>query len=137
MFTLHSVNFDYLSLTITYWKPGSFSAYFVFYNWLHITGSKNSKSCKKHPRNDHKDTYNKKTLLTLSWPRSLLYRNQSIDLQRKSMDWFLYDMGHRHERVKHFQASLRPVLGNFRLAIAIKDDILDNGSYKIGNQDFS
>ena len=32
--------------------------------------------------------------------RSLSYRNQSIDLQRKSMDWFLYDRDLRHERVK-------------------------------------
>ena len=38
--------------------------------------------------------------LTLSWRRSLLYRNQSIDLQRKSMDWFLYDRDVRHENVK-------------------------------------
>ena len=30
----------------------------------------------------------------------LLYRNQSIDLQSKSMDWFLYDNGLRRERVK-------------------------------------
>ena len=29
--------------------------------------------------------------LTLSWLKSLRYRNQSIDLQSKSMDWFLYD----------------------------------------------
>ena len=27
-------------------------------------------------------------------------RNQSIDLQSKSMDWFLYNNGLRHERVK-------------------------------------
>ena len=38
--------------------------------------------------------------LTLSWGRLLLYRNQSIDLQSKSMDWFLYDNGLRQERVK-------------------------------------
>ena len=38
--------------------------------------------------------------LTLSWWRPLSYRNQSIDLQSKSMDWFLYDNGLRHERVK-------------------------------------
>ena len=31
----------------------------------------------------------------------MLYRNQSIDLLRKSMDWFLYDIGLRHERVKN------------------------------------
>ena len=38
--------------------------------------------------------------LTLSWWRLFSYRNQSIDLQSKSMDWFLYDNGLRHERVK-------------------------------------
>ena len=35
--------------------------------------------------------------LTLSWRRPLSYRNH---LQSKSMDWFLYDNGLRHERVK-------------------------------------
>ena len=38
--------------------------------------------------------------LTLSWWRPLSYRNQSIDLQSISMDWFLYDNGLRHERVE-------------------------------------
>ena len=38
--------------------------------------------------------------LTLSWRRPLSYRNQSIDLLSKSMDWFLYDNSFRHERVK-------------------------------------
>ena len=37
--------------------------------------------------------------LTLSWRRPLSYTNQFIDLQSKSMDWFLYDNGLRHERV--------------------------------------
>ena len=37
--------------------------------------------------------------LTLSWRRPLSYRNQSIDLLRESMDWYLYDNGLRHERV--------------------------------------
>ena len=37
--------------------------------------------------------------LTLSRRRLLSYRNQSIDLLRKSMDWFLYDNGLRLERV--------------------------------------
>ena len=43
-------------------------------------------------------------ILTISWRRYLLYRNQSLDLQSKSMDWFLYDRNFRHERVKlsHF-----------------------------------
>ena len=38
--------------------------------------------------------------LTLSWRMPLSYRNQSIDLLRKSLDWCLYDNGLRHERVK-------------------------------------
>ena len=38
--------------------------------------------------------------LTLSWRRLLSYRNQSTELRSKSMDWFLYDNGLRHERVK-------------------------------------
>ena len=37
--------------------------------------------------------------LTLSWRRSLSYRNQSIHFQIKSMDWLLYDRDLRHERV--------------------------------------
>ena len=38
--------------------------------------------------------------LTLSWRRSLSYRNQSIHLLCKSMDWFLYDRDLCHEIVK-------------------------------------
>ena len=37
--------------------------------------------------------------LTLSWRRPISYRKQSTDLLRKSMDWFLYDISLRHERV--------------------------------------
>ena len=33
--------------------------------------------------------------------RLLSYRNQSIDLRSKSLDWFLYDNGLRHEKVKN------------------------------------
>ena len=43
--------------------------------------------------------------LTLSWRRPLSYRNQSIDFQSKSMDWFLYDNGLRHERVNAYSSS--------------------------------
>ena len=38
--------------------------------------------------------------LTLSWRRPLSYWNQSIDLQSRSMDWFLYGNGFRLERIK-------------------------------------
>ena len=41
-----------------------------------------------------------KSTLTLSLQRPLSYRNQSYDLRSKSMGWFLYDNGLRHERVK-------------------------------------
>ena len=41
-------------------------------------------------------------ITTLSWSRPLSYRNQSIDLLDKSMDWFLYDNDLRHERVNFF-----------------------------------
>ena len=44
--------------------------------------------------------YTKLNYLALSWRRPLSYRNQSIDLQSKSVDWFLYDNRLRHERVK-------------------------------------
>ena len=37
--------------------------------------------------------------LSLSYRRSLSYRNQTIDFQSKSMDWFLYDRRRRYERV--------------------------------------
>ena len=37
--------------------------------------------------------------LTLSWRRPLSYRNVSIDLQSKSVDWFLYDNALRQERL--------------------------------------
>ena len=45
------------------------------------------------------NSYTEQATLTLSWRRPISYRNQSIDLLRKSMDWFLYDIGLRHERV--------------------------------------
>ena len=37
--------------------------------------------------------------LTLSWRRPLSYRNKSMYLLCKSIDWFLYDNGLRHERI--------------------------------------
>ena len=46
-----------------------------------------------------------KCYVTLSWRRPLSYRNQSTDLRSKSMDWFLYDNGLRHESVKTWVVS--------------------------------
>ena len=42
-------------------------------------------------------------IFNLSWRRPLSYRNQSIDLPHKSMDWFLCDNALRHERVKTYK----------------------------------
>ena len=38
-----------------------------------------------------------KTCLAISWRRSLSYRNQSVDSNRKSMDWFPYN---RHSSIQ-------------------------------------
>ena len=48
-------------------------------------------------------TSNASDTLTLSWQRWIPYRNQSIDLQNKSIDWFLYDRDLRHERLKDIE----------------------------------
>ena len=45
-------------------------------------------------------------ILTLSWQRSVSYRNQSIDLQSKSIDWFLYNKDLRHKRVERVSKKL-------------------------------
>ena len=44
-------------------------------------------------------TCQKESLLTLSWRRLLSYKNQSIGLLCKWMDWFQYDNGPRHEEL--------------------------------------
>ena len=36
---------------------------------------------------------------------AVIYRNQSTDLRIKSMDWFLYYNGLRHERVKRIKGT--------------------------------
>ena len=50
-----------------------------------------------------------------------MYRNQSIDLPSKSMDWFLYDIGLRHERVKGMCVLLFDV---FKHLLLKKTDVL-------------
>ena len=45
-------------------------------------------------------SFDSKWRLSLSWRRPLSYRNQSTDLRKKSMDWFLYDNDLHHEKVK-------------------------------------
>ena len=38
---------------------------------------------------------------------SLTYRNQSIDLLSKSVEWFLYDRDFLHERVKFYSKNTK------------------------------
>ena len=50
------------------------------------------------------------SVLTFSWRRPLSYRNQSIDLRSKSMDWFLCDNGLRYVKgTFHSKPTLRMV----------------------------
>ena len=53
------------------------------WNW-----TSNMESSIKYSNVSHKKPFN---LLIISWQMSLLYRNQSINLQSKSIDWFLYE----------------------------------------------
>ena len=48
--------------------------------------------------------------LTLSRRRPISFRNQSIDLLCKSMDWFLYEIGLRRERVKENEETMKCLL---------------------------
>ena len=48
-----------------------------------------------------------KFCLILSWRRSLSYWNPSIYLECKSMDWFIYDRGICHKRIKMFCRNMR------------------------------
>ena len=54
----------------------------------------------------HYSLFYESNFLTLSRWRPLSYRNQSIDLRSKSMDWFLYDNSLRLERVKRMEAEI-------------------------------
>ena len=68
--------------------------YFKIYHWLIL----------KKLQQDlwlHQKSITEMSILILSWQRLLSDRNQSIDLLGKSMVWFLYDNGLRHERVKY------------------------------------
>ena len=76
-----------LILYVSMWKLWNFHC-IAFWNSNHTT-------------NESNEVYKSKlNTLTLSCWRPLSYRNQYNDLVRKSMDWFLYDNGLRHERVK-------------------------------------
>ena len=60
-------------------------------------------------------------VLTFSWQKSLLYRNQSNDFLYKSMNWFVYDRELLHESVKQsvFMNGLIKTCSTFENGIAI------------------
>ena len=87
----------------------------LFDNWIKTVAQRCSikklffKICQNSQENTYVDLFFIKvaelrpaTFLTLSWRAPLYYKNQSIDLQSKSMDWFLYDNDLRHEGLKTF-----------------------------------
>ena len=53
--------------------------------------------------------------------KSLSYRNQSTDLQSKSVDWFLYDKDFRHERVKGCNFDIMMILRKLASAIFLEN----------------
>ena len=62
-------------------------------------------------------------MLTLSWRRSLSYRNQSTDLQSNSLDRFLYDSDLRHKRGNQFL--ILPSVRNCRVVFSLcKQDFM-------------
>ena len=58
-----------------------------------------------------------KLILTHSWRRSLSYRNQSIDLQTKSMDSFLYNRDLRRERFNVCSSFIRVSLNKLAFSL--------------------
>ena len=79
--------------------------------------------------------------LTLSWRRPLSYRNQSIDLRSKSVDWFLYDNGLHHERVNTLtatnlcmtKAKLQEIIKNIFFSKKFSSRLEWTFSFTIGN----
>ena len=69
------------------------------YSWKKIQIEKKSEFCFRTCKNRLSVCDGWRASWLFQWRRSLSYRNQTIDFQNKSVDWFLYDRGIRHERV--------------------------------------
>ena len=91
----------------------------------HMKTQKHVNTYSQVKREKEEETWcNKSRVLTFSWRRPISYRNQSIDLLCKSMDWFLFDIGLRHERVKliilsFFTEGLWKSINNYRYSMFI------------------
>ena len=95
-----------VELSMSDWKKSGLAITFIWFSlgwkfqnennlsdkWPHITASIKRLSL-QIKMIDSMELWWVPLALPLSWGRSLLHRNQSVDLQRKSMDWFLHDRG--------------------------------------------
>ena len=89
-----------------------FIGWHIFSNWIMIQDIKIFKTSNNlFQKIKYFVSFDLAIRLTLSWRRPISYRNQSIDLRSKSMDWFLYDIGLRNERVKIFSSKICIALG--------------------------
>ena len=62
---------------------------------------------------------------TLSWWKSLSYRNQSIDFLCKSMNWFLYGKDLRRERVNGgLYLDFLPIIGPLKSLLVLSSELL-------------
>ena len=69
------------------------------YSWKKIQIEKKSEFCFRTCKNRLSVCDGWRASWLFQWRRSLSYRNQTIDFENKSVDWFLYDRGIRHDRV--------------------------------------
>ena len=76
--------------------PGLISCYILSLGFSFMFSSKRFLTLRKKCRNT-KFFLVRIFPYSRSWRRPISYRNQSTDLHSKSMDWFLYDVGLRHE----------------------------------------
>ena len=84
------------------WSARNRSSIAVETAWVYILGLRQWEPCILS-RLSSKMFHSMQHYLTLSWQMSLSCRNQSIDLQCKSMGWFLYDRDLRHEKFKRYR----------------------------------
>ena len=92
----------FFSASLCPWSARNRSSISVETAWVHILGLRQWKPCILS-RLSSKMFHSVQHYLTLSWRRSLSYRNQSIDLQSKSMDWILYNRVLGYERFKRYR----------------------------------
>ena len=104
------------SINTKWWISSGMHIFSVqnFYNALHFNRPWNFKNFEFFFKKRHF-----KCGLTLSWRSSLSYKNQSIDLPCKSMDWCLHDRDLRRRRVNNWAQILIREISFERLALKV------------------